>query len=242
MSTEPPPANADQDGPSPTRQCPLILLPGLGCDARMFSPQRAAFPELIVPQWIPPERKEPLAHYAARFAKVIDPGVPCFLGGVSFGGVVALEVATHLATRECYLFGSIRGNREIPIRLNIFRHISDMIMILKWSSPVALNYGGRWFSPAIRGVLHQLKDADPSFVRWAARAILHWKPSPEIARLHIVQIHGDRDWVFPIWRLTAEKTIKGAGHLMSMTHADEVNAYVRERMSKAMELPANPRE
>jgi len=233
VSTQPPDASADSGRYSQTRQCPLILLPGVGADSRMFGPQRTAFPELVVPDWIEPERNEPLTEYAARFAKVIDPGGPCFLGGVSFGGVVALEVATHLTTRECYLFGSVHDPREIPRRLQIFRSISDLIMILKWTSPVALTYGGRWINPVIRGVLHQLKDADTRFLRWAAGAILRWKPSPGVDRVRVVRIHGDRDWVFPIGRIVADKTIVGGGHLMSLTHAEEVNAFVRERMAMA---------
>lgn len=233
MSTESPNANAESLGHSPAGQSPLILLPGVGGDSRMFSPQRIAFPELVVPRWIEPDRHEPLADYAARFAKVIDPGCPCFMGGVSFGGVVALEVSTHLAARECFLFGSIPDPREIPYRLRIFRSISDLIMIPKWLSPFALTYGGRWFNPVIRGVLHQLKDADARFLRWAGGAILKWKPSPAVSKVRVVRIHGDRDWVFPIRKVAIDKKIVGGGHLLSMTHAEEVNRFVRERMSQA---------
>lgn len=233
-------ADAGIDGPSQTRPSPLILFPGVGGDSRLFSPQRIAFPELIVPRWIEPKPREPLAEYAARFADVIKPHRPCFVGGISFGGVVALEVAAHLPTRECYLFGSIRDPREIPMRLRIFRPGSDLIMIPKWLAPFALAYTGRWFNPVVRGFLHQLKDADSKFLRWAAGAILTWKPSAGVSRVRVVQIHGDRDWVFPIQRISADKTITGAGHLMSLTHADQVNSFVRQRMTDAPEWPMNP--
>lgn len=237
MSTDRSTADSDSTHHPQERKAPLILLPGVGGDSRLFTGQRQAFPELVVPAWIEPKPREPLVEYAARFADVIDPGCPCFLGGVSFGGVVALEVATHLQTRECYLFGSIRDPREIPVRLQIFRSISDLIMIPKWVSPFALTYGGRWFNPVVRGMLHQLKDADARFLRWAAGAILRWKPSPEVRQVRVVQIHGDRDWVFPIGRIVADKMITGAGHLMSLTHADQVNTFVRQRMNEAPELP-----
>lgn len=239
VSTDRSTADANSDSPSQIRKSPLILLPGVGGDSRLFSAQRIAFPELVLPRWIEPMPRESLVEYAARFAKVIDPGCPCFVGGVSFGGVVALEVATHLQTRECYLFGSIRDSRELPKRLQFFRSISDLIMIPKWVSPFALAYGGRWFNSVARGMMHQLKDADSRFLRWAAGAILKWKPSPGVSQVRVVQIHGDRDWVFPLRRIVADKTIIGAGHLMSLTHADQVNEYVRQRMNEAPELPAN---
>jgi len=226
-------AIVDHGNQSKTGRSPLILLPGVGGDAHLFARQRAAFPELVVPSWIEPERNESLVDYAARFAKVIDPGQACFIGGMSFGGVVAIEVATHLLTRECYLFGSVRSPREIPKRLRFFTYFTDLIMIPKWLSPLALRIGGRRLSPAIRGTLHKLKDADGRFLRWASKALLKWQPSAGVQQLRIVQIHGDRDRVFPVRRVTADKVVAGAGHMVSMTRSKEVNQFLRERMSSA---------
>lgn len=67
-----------------------ILLPRLGADRRLFEPQSLAFPDLLVPPWIVPEKHEKLPDYAARLAKTIAPGRrPLILGGSSFGGMVA---------------------------------------------------------------------------------------------------------------------------------------------------------
>ena len=64
----------------------LILLPGMGGDARMFRPQLAALANATVPAWIEPQRGETLVAFAARMARAVDPGGPCFVGGSSFGG------------------------------------------------------------------------------------------------------------------------------------------------------------
>ncbi|MFZ1934503.1 MAG: thioesterase domain-containing protein, partial [Thermoguttaceae bacterium] len=76
----------------------LILLPGLGADHRLLEPQRAAFPQLIVPPWIPPRKHESLPQYAERMAQTVAPphDVPLVLGGVSFGGMLAYEMARWL--------------------------------------------------------------------------------------------------------------------------------------------------
>ena len=68
---------------------PLILLPGMGADARMFTSLRGRLPEIVTPKWIKPLPRETLVEYARRFAQVIDPGRPFFLGGASLGGVMA---------------------------------------------------------------------------------------------------------------------------------------------------------
>jgi thioesterase domain-containing protein len=100
---------------------PLILLPGMGGDARMFYPQLATLANATVPVWIEPQHGERLAAYAARMARAVDPGVPCFVGGASFGGMVAVEMARHLEAQACFLIGSIRSPREFPRRIRILR-------------------------------------------------------------------------------------------------------------------------
>jgi thioesterase domain-containing protein len=100
---------------------PLILLSGMGADERVFALQQRAFPNLIVPRWISPLEDETLTSFAARLARQIDPGGPCFMGGASFGGFVALEMARHLQAKACFLIGSVRSPAELPRRIRILR-------------------------------------------------------------------------------------------------------------------------
>jgi hypothetical protein len=44
---------------------PLILLPGMGADARLFAAQKLAFPALVVPPWLPPQPGETSSFSAA---------------------------------------------------------------------------------------------------------------------------------------------------------------------------------
>ena len=91
----------------------LILLPGLGADHRLLEPQRAAFPQLVVPPWIPPRKRESLPQYAARMAETVTPSrdVPLILGGVSFGGMLAYEMARYLKPDAVVLIASCRTRR-----------------------------------------------------------------------------------------------------------------------------------
>src|SRR5213076_2537842 len=91
--------------PKPPEAPRLVLFPGLGADGRLFEPQREAFPHLKVPQWLEPRLRESLSEYGRRMAEgvVEEPGVPVYLGGASFGGAVALEVARHVRPRAVFL-------------------------------------------------------------------------------------------------------------------------------------------
>jgi hypothetical protein len=83
---------------------------GMGADARVFSKQIEALPQITVPEWIDPLPKESLASYSKRLAKAIDPGRPCYIGGASFGGFIALEMIQHLDVKACFLIGGLSAS------------------------------------------------------------------------------------------------------------------------------------
>ena len=197
---------------------PLILLPGMGADARMFAPLRTALPQLVTPNWIEPERNEPLAAYARRLAQTVDPGRPCFVGGASFGGVIALEMSVALKARACFLIGSMRSPDGLPWRLKALRPLTPLTGLLPWFTWIIPPLVGAAFGPFARDIAQQLAEADARFVRWASKAVLTWKPSPEVAEVLVFQIHGDRDRVFPVGRTRPDCIVPGAGHVLSVTH------------------------
>ena len=42
----------------------------------------------------------------------------------------------------------------------------------------------------------------------------------------IHHVHGDRDRLIPLSRVTPDHVIRGAGHLLNLTHADAVNDFI----------------
>jgi pimeloyl-ACP methyl ester carboxylesterase len=216
-------------------EIPLILFPGIGADERLFEPQRNAFPQLVVPRWITPLPGESLAAYAGRFARDVDPGGPCYVGGASFGGFVAIEVARHLDARGCFLIGSARGPDELPLRIRSLRRLRRLLPVMplalaKALAGLSLGASGWAMSPATGRVLRQLADADAAFLRWACGAVLSWE-APAALDVPIHQIHGARDRVLPARRTKADVIVPGAGHVLSLTHAEAVNRFLWERMT-----------
>lgn len=215
---------------------PLILLPGMGADARMFRPQLAALPSVVVPDWGLPEPEETLAAYAVRMARAIELPGPCFVGGASFGGMVAVEMARHLEVRACFLIGSIRSPRELPRRVRMLRPLVRAAgRIPGWIPPLvrALRLAvPRRLAPATRSMLDQLAETDRRFFRWAASAVLRWEPPAEPLAVPVAQIHGDRDRILPHRLTRPDVLVRGGGHLISMTHADVVNEFLRAGMEQ----------
>jgi pimeloyl-ACP methyl ester carboxylesterase len=215
-------------------ELPLILLSGLAADATVFAPQRLVFPQLSVPEWIAPLMDETLSSYAERFAEAIRPAGACVIGGASFGGIVALEMARFLQPRAILLVGSVRGPHELPRRVRIWRKMRPALPLLpiaplQWSAGSA-SAARRWL-PHLAGVARQFNQADEAVFRWSLAQLLAWNASPTVD-CPIYQIHGDCDRVLPISRTRPDRIIQGGGHVISLTHAREVNAFIRESLAR----------
>jgi surfactin synthase thioesterase subunit len=79
-----------------SHELPLTLLSGMGADERVFRRQRQQFTNLRLPGWIAPRPGDDLVGYARRMAHRVDPAGPCFGGGLSLGGMIAIEMARDL--------------------------------------------------------------------------------------------------------------------------------------------------
>ena len=215
---------------------PLILLSGMGADARVFAAQQQALPNLLVPPWIAPAAGESLARYAARLAAGLHPGGPCFIGGASFGGFVALEMIRHLEVLGCFLIGSVRSPAEFPPAFQALRKVARATAVIPFElasllSQAALCSGGKFTGTTAAALLDQLAASDADFLRWACRAVLEWQPPALDPRVPIFQIHGARDRVLPATHTTPDVIVPGAGHALSMTHPQAVTDFLRQKMA-----------
>lgn len=76
---------------------PLLLLPGMMCDARLFGPQIDALSGTRPLMTLPMDRHETLQELAAD---ILAYAPPCFaMAGVSMGGILAMEVLRQAPNR-----------------------------------------------------------------------------------------------------------------------------------------------
>ncbi len=214
---------------------PIILLPGLGLDERLFATQQSDLPNIQVPQWIRPGYWESLPEYARRLARSVDPGGPCYVGGMSFGGMVALEMSRHLDCRGCFLISSIRSREELPPWARILAPgvwllppRCDLIgaalgALLLWT--VARSFPPRW-----RQFCVHLSKIRAPLMPWACRAAVRWKPTQPFP-CPIYQIHGDHDPILPHQATRPDQLIPRGGHLLPLTHPFVITEFLQRGVS-----------
>ena len=223
------------NGDSSASEVPLILFSGMGADASVFLPQALAFPNLTVPDWLPPLDDDDLTSYCSRMADSFSLTQPCIVGGASFGGIVALEMTRHLDALACILIGSVRGPHQLPKRIRMLRpftpalDITPLTLLQKSaaSSAIAARNAG---AKHLAGVARQFSGADADVLRWSARQIISWDSTYD--DVDVRHIHGDRDNVFPVSCVEPDEIVSGGGHVISMTHGPQVNEFLRKHISQ----------
>lgn len=219
----------------PEREMPLILLSGLAADARIFTPQKIVFPQLQCPGWLEPERAETIHDYAGRLAETLDEG-PCIVGGASFGGIVALHLAEHVDAQAVILIGSIQSPSQLPLYTRCARPLRFLVRCIPirflqfLARPIATRVIKR-HAPFAYGLACQFLDCNPAVFKWSLSRLLDWSSTPTVS-CPVFHLHGDRDWTLPLRYTDPDKIVAGGGHVLSLTHPDEVNAYINEIFHK----------
>ena len=80
----------------------LYFFSGLGADYRAFQKLDLSGFKVVHIDWIPTIKKESIASYATRLLDQIECEKPLLIG-LSFGGIIAVEVAKQMETEKVIL-------------------------------------------------------------------------------------------------------------------------------------------
>ncbi|MEN8444017.1 MAG: alpha/beta hydrolase [Cyanobacteria bacterium J06555_13] len=97
----------------------IYFVSGLGADERIFQWLRYDGFQPVHIQWRAPERGEPIEGYAKRLSEQIEEDNPVIVG-LSFGGMIAIEIAKQMNTQKIVLLSSVKETSEIPFYFKIF--------------------------------------------------------------------------------------------------------------------------
>ncbi|WP_127133132.1 alpha/beta fold hydrolase [Pseudoflavitalea rhizosphaerae] len=208
----------------------VYFISGLAADERVFKHIRLPEGvEMVHLNWIKPEKDESLPDYAMRLSEKIDVSEPFALVGLSFGGMLATEIAKRFRPVQTVLISSIPLSAHLPkyfraaaaIRLHKVVPIGFVKMMAR-----SKRFFTRETGEDKKLLLQIIQESDTSFIRWAMHAILTWK-NEELPE-QLMHIHGTRDEVLPGRLTTPTHVIPKAGHLLVMTEPKKVNNLLAE--------------
>ena len=204
----------------------LFFLSGLGADKRAFDALTLHFKnEIVHIEWLVPIKQESFSQYAKRIIDRYQIASSDVLVGLSFGGLMAVEIHHIINNDSVILISSASCRKELHpfFRVTSRLGLTRLIPKRKLNQPNHFIYKGF----AIKTASHKqlldtiIKDSDTDFVQWAIRQMGNWNRKNRIEG--IIKIHGDNDLMIPIHNAEKDYTIKGGGHFMVVDRAEEVS-------------------
>jgi pimeloyl-ACP methyl ester carboxylesterase len=201
------------------------FISGLGADKRAF--YKIQLPlnyEPVHLDWIKPLPNESFPDYAKRFSELIEPGEDFILIGLSFGGMLASEIAKLISPRQIIIISSVSCYNELPWyfkmggRVGLHRIISPSV----YKQATLLNRFMGAGDKEMKAIVYSyVNNIDPAFIRWSLNIIVNWTHSER--HMNLIHIHGSNDHLLPCKYVKADYIVENGGHLMVMNKAEEVN-------------------
>lgn len=213
----------------------LYCIPGFGVDDKIFGNLKLNA-NLHFINWLDPLPKETLKEYAIRMASSITEDEPVILG-ISFGGMIAQEIAKLRPVKKIILVSSVKSRTELPRHLRITGKLRlDKLFSVKKipenekAFAIANKRLGAFTEDEQKMANTYRRSANLNYVNWSFDKILNWKNSecPE----DTIHIHGNKDRVFSIRNIKPTHIIQNGTHMMVWNRADEISKIINEVLAR----------
>ena len=198
----------------------IYFFSGLGADERVFQYVDLSFCNPIFIKWNLPFENESIENYALRLTEQIIEVNP-ILVGVSFGGMIAVEVAKLIETEKVILISSAKTKHEIPSYYQFAGAITAFVQKLKTINYFLFGVSSTKEKELLNNII---QNTNPEFLNWAIDKIVNWKN--EIIPENTIHIHGNADRILPIRFVKPDYTINKAGHFMIVQNAREIDVII----------------
>ncbi len=211
----------------------LYFISGLGADSRAFSLiDRFEGYENVFLEWLPPSHsKETIEAYTLRLIQNHNISKDDVIIGLSFGGLVAQEIAKTTPCKTIIFISSFRDKRDLKtflqflLKLKLYKILPNFRM--NWFDKFAVQFFSIKSKEGKEGLLDMMKKTDPKLMKWSMchlNSYNHYQPT----KSNIYNIIGTKDKLLKQWRFNENNyVIKNAGHLMVYENAEEVNQLLK---------------
>lgn len=206
----------------------IYIISGLGVDERIFYKIDFSGYDVTFIHWIIPEKKETIESYAFRLSAQIKTSNPVLIG-LSFGGIMAIEIAKQIAVKKIIIISSAKTRSELPLHFRLtgklgIHKIVPPSLLKKTTLLTDWLFGIE--SKEDKKLLKRiLANVNTEFLKWAVDRIVHWQN--KMIHPNLSHIHGTGDKLLPIRNVASVIKVKAGGHFMLANKATELTELIR---------------
>ena len=208
----------------------LYLIPGTGADHRFFSRLNLDVNTKVI-EWADWGKAKSIREYAEILSQQINQDEPFGILGVSFGGMIAVEMSKFLTQEKLILVSSAKSYKELPITVRLSKRVGAQYLISPWVIKAA-PFAGKIFGVSKRDKRFfdkMINETPKGHLKKTIRAILNWKNTEYDSQ--VIHIHGSHDKVIPISKVIDPIIINGGGHFMIYSLPKEVSQAVNRSLN-----------
>lgn len=220
----------------------IYLIPGVGANDKIFENLDLSGYEVVHLKWPKHKKNEHIETYVKKLLPQIKKDTRPILIGMSFGGVVAIELGKLINPAKTILISSIKTYHERPLKF-LFLNSLKFHRLVPGKLVVEFRFWMQWLlgklsTHDLAMIDEMVKDIDIEFNEWAVDQVINWK-NEEIPD-NLTHIHGTRDRIFPNFYIKDAIWIKGGTHFMVVNRAKEISKIIRKELSSARQVKMTP--
>ena len=212
----------------------IYAFTGLGTDARIFEYLNVDANIHSIP-WKLPRRRESMESYVKFLLEDVQLQQPYAFVGVSFGGMLA-AVATHIfQPKFSVLVASLKSYRELPqwMRYSGALWLPHVLPSRVYKPKMErLNRFLGLKNPAHFQIFKSSYEAQsPLFYKRCIRLICRWRSGYKEGS-NLLHIHGDRDTLFPLKKISEPRISVRGGHFIIISAAKQISSIINAEIQK----------
>jgi len=204
----------------------------LGADEKVFENIDFSNFNPVFIKWVDHTDNQSIESYAMTLSRQIVTERPILLG-LSFGGILSVEIAKKIQLSKLILISSAKTKYEVPkyfryaVKLGLLKVLPDRFLN---KSNFIFNYFFGITNIREKELLKEiLIETKPQFIRWALTKIASWEniETPK----NCIHIHGTLDRILPIKNIQNKISIENGGHFMISNKADEISKIILQELT-----------
>ncbi len=211
----------------------IYAIPGLGTNHLIFNDLKIKTHELVILKWPPLKQEYTMVDYARCFTEQINTGEPFILLGLSFGGMLAIELGKIHKSEKIILISSAKTHKGLSGAVRFFKFF-PVYKVISDKMYRHLSYKGKYLLGFLMDYMKILskmgKDLPENYFKYSIQYIVNWNNTviPENTFL----IHGTSDRLIRFNKKYVDYSVKSGSHAMIITKAKEVSEIVNEILEK----------